>query len=349
MMITELQFNLLVYFIVIEFIIILFFIISSYISKLYFFIKNKRNQRAYDKLKELILHNKPIPSCLAKKTEIVLRLLKEIKPEDIPGWEEKRIEIVRDVILPRARSFINKRSWEKRYLLLLCFDYCICAEDHDSLIQLIKDNNTIISFNAMKIASKIGSSDLLKTILDKLKTEAHIFHAFAAHFLAPAPEWPNTIGRELTSTDDPWLKKICYEILRVTGSTSEYFDFTKADCYSENINVRLAAIRVLPYMDKNRYLEIYNLLIDDENWMVRNAIVKTLRELQDPEALNLLERALTDNVWWVRINAAKTLSYYGDAGQQILAKYLDGKNKEISGEADYFIKIQQIRDEASDD
>lgn len=91
-MITELQFNLLVYFIIIEFIIILFFIISSYISKLYFFIKNKRNQRAYDKLKELILNNQPIPSCLAKKTEIVLRLVKEIKPEEIPDWEEKELK-----------------------------------------------------------------------------------------------------------------------------------------------------------------------------------------------------------------------------------------------------------------
>ncbi|HAT8221647.1 TPA: HEAT repeat domain-containing protein, partial [Legionella pneumophila] len=48
--ISELQFRLIVYFIIIEFIIILSFIIASYISKLYFFIKKRRNKKAYDNL-----------------------------------------------------------------------------------------------------------------------------------------------------------------------------------------------------------------------------------------------------------------------------------------------------------
>ncbi|KGP62534.1 hypothetical protein EP47_10710 [Legionella norrlandica] len=348
-MISEPQFRWIVYFIIIEFIIILFFIIASYISKLYFFIKEKRNQHTYEELKKLILHDQPIPPYLAKKIGIVLRLLKKIEPEVVPDWEKKKIEIVRDVLLPQARHFVNKRSWEKRYLLLLCFDYYISSKDHGLLIKLIKDHNMIVSFNAMRIASKIGSLDLLKAILDKLKPETHIVHTFVEYFLVPAPEWPNIIGEELASTDDSWLKKICYEILRVTGGSSKYFDFTEADCFNENVNVRLAAIRVLPYLDKSRYLEIYNQLIHDKNWMVRNAIVKTLRELQDPNALDLLEYSLKDNVWWVRINAAKTLSYYGDSGQQILAKYKDEKERLTAGEADYFITIQQIRDEADDE
>ncbi|WP_408069204.1 HEAT repeat domain-containing protein [Legionella pneumophila] len=346
---SELQFRLIIYFITIEFIIILSFIIASYISKLYFLIKKRSNKKAYDNLKDLILQNKPIPSYLAKNVEIGLRVLKKIKPEDIPDWEKKRIEIIRDLMLPQARQFINKRSWEKRYLLVLCIDYYISPKDYNLLIKLIKDNNLIISFNAMRVASQIGHPELLKEILERLKSEAHIFHAFAIHSLAASPELIKIIGEVLTSTDNPWLKKICYEILRVTSSIPEYFDFTKADCYNENINVRLAAIRVLPYIDKNRYLDSYKQLIHDKNWIVRNVIVRTLGELQDPASLDLLKSSLNDKEWWVRTNAAKTLSYYGVLGQKILEQYKDDREKTTTGEADYFLKIQQTRNEADDD
>lgn len=348
-MINELQFRLVVYFIIIEFIVILLFISGCYGSKLYSFIKKRRNKKAYDNLKELILQNKPIPSYLAKNVEIGLRVLKEIELEEIPEWDKRKIELIRDVMLPQARQFINKSSWEKRYLLVLCFDYYISSKDYSLLIKLIKDNNLIISFNAMKVASKVGHPELLKEILERLKTEAHIFQAFAIHSLAPSPELIKIIGEALTSTDNPWLKKICYEILRVTGSIVEYFDFTQADCYNENINVRLAAIRVLPYIDKNRYLDTYEQLIHDKNWMVRNVIVRTLGELQDPAALYLLKCSLKDKEWWVRTNAAKTLSYYGDLGQKILQQYKNDREKTTTGEADYFLKIQQTRNEADDD
>ncbi|STX37875.1 HEAT repeat domain-containing protein [Legionella feeleii] len=337
----------LIYFILIEFFIVFLFIISCYAAKLYFVIRHALSKRAYDELKEIILNNNPIPIKFAKDVELILRLFKNFESEQPPDWEEKKITIIRDNILPYARKYINKKSWEKRYFLTICFSYYLDINDHQLLIQLINDKQTIISFNAMHIASKVGTKPLLKAILYKLHREPHSFHAFVIHSLLQAPQWNVVIKEELTANAEPWLKKIGYEILRVTGASPDYFDLIQADCNNKNINIRLAAIRLLPFIDKTRYLESYKKLIKDENWMVRNTIVKTLREVQDLAAMDLLVDSLQDPQWWVRANAAKTLANYGDAGQLILAEYKYKGGKEMAGydETAYFLKIQQLRKE----
>lgn len=93
MIINELQFRLIVYFIIIEFIIILSFIIASYVSKLYFFIKKRSNKKAYDNLQDLILQNKPIPSYLAKNVEIGLRVLKKLNQKIFLTGKKRELKL----------------------------------------------------------------------------------------------------------------------------------------------------------------------------------------------------------------------------------------------------------------
>lgn len=325
----------------IECAVILLFIMSCYGFKLYFMIKNRTIQKDYKQVLSLVENNQAIPQDLAKKIPIVLSVIQKLDAKNPTGWAEQRTLLVKEQLLPRVRPYINSRSWEKRYWLILCFEYYIAPEDSESLIKLIHDRSTIVSLNAIRLASSLGQKVFLKEILARLAVEPHSFHTMAIHTLTPLPHWIEVIQESFVTSTDPWVKKIGYELLRQIGSGSECFEMAKQDCFHKNINVRLAAIRVLPYLDKSRYLETYKQLMLDEQWLVRNAIVKTLREVQDQHALDLLEHALSDPHWRVRANTAKTLAYYGEKGAQLLAQ-----NKTVSpgaDEAEYFLQIQHIR------
>lgn len=337
------QFWWLVYFIIAEFIVVFVFIVGCYISKLYYLIQDSFNKKIAEQIKEILLKNEPIPPHLAQHVSIILHVLRKMKAHSVPDWEQKKIEIVKDYALPQARKYIDKRDWKKRYLLVSCFDYYLSLDDLSLLNQLINDTNAIISFNAMRIASKFGDKELLKSVLFKLNQAPHPFHAFVIRSFSRSPVWGEVIKEELISADDPWIKKICYEILNMIGPTPDFFEVAQADSFNQNNNIRLAAIRVLPHIDRDRYFQVYKKLIHDENWMVRNAIVKTLREIKDTDAIELLADSLNDPVWWVKANAAKTLSLYGEQGQQVLSKFKG--TKEIAGyeDAAYLLTIEQTR------
>lgn len=339
---NALELRWLLYFIIIEFFVVLFFIITCYAIKLYYFFKNSKDKKQFKELEDILLQNKPIPPIYQHKVELILNVFKHLDEQNIPNWNESSCNIMQDQILPYARKFIDSKSWEKRYLLVLCLKYCIKSGNEDLILRFINDKNAMVSFNGIQIASQLGTPRLLKAILYKLQLEPHPYHVIAIRELSQSKNLNEVIKDELKISSDSWFKKICYEILNVIGGPPEFFELAKRDCYSDNINLRLAAIRALPYLDKNQYIEIYKQLITDENWMIRNAVVKTLRETKDIASLDILANSLQDPVWWVRVNAAKTLANLGDEGQLLLTEY-KALNLEGYEEAAYFLKIQRLR------
>lgn len=340
---SEFEYWWLTYFIGVEFFIVLAFIIICYFTVFYFIQKKSRVKKQISYLEESILKNNSVPESFVRKIDVLLKVFKNLDQKDPPDWKKNRISIMRAQILPHARPYIKSKKWTKHYLLVLCYDYCIEIEDHELLIKLIKDPCAIVSLNAMRIASIIGKKELLKAILVQLQQEPQLFRIIAIEEFFHSAKWSEVIIEELTSSSDPQFKRICYEILNNVGADPQYFEFVKTDCYSPIIDLRLAAIRALPYLDKNKYLEVYNDLINDKNWLVRNAIVKLLGELKDPASLDLLAGTLNDSSWWVRINTTKSLAYFGDSGRLLLTEYKNLSNIEAHGEAAYFLKIQQLR------
>lgn len=321
--------------------VVLIFIVSCYGFKLYYLLRNRSLQRSYHPLFLLIEKNQPIPRRLSKNIPVILNIIKELDEKNPAGWADTKTHIVRDVLLPQTRRYIDSRSWEKRYWLVLCLSYYMDPEDNELLMKLIQDKSTLVSLNAMGLASGLGKKALLKEILFKLASETHPFHTVAIQTLEHSQDWLEAIQESFATSEDPWVKKIGYELLRKMGTESELFETANQDCFNTNMNVRLAAIRALPYLNKKLYLETFKQLIQDKEWMVRNAVVKTLREIQDQTALDILEIALNDSHWRVRVNTAKTLSYLGKPGEQILAKYK--ADPSCPDEAEYFLQIQQLR------
>lgn len=334
-----LEWWLLFYFIVFEFSLVFLFIILCYGGRIYYATKKEHDLKIYQEISEHISNNQILSTKLVEHVPIVIQVIKDLeKNKQIPHLSEQVSFLVQNQLLPIVRSYIGKKSWMKRYLLLACFDYYIEQNDYQLLAILIRDKNPIISINAMRIASKIGAPFLLNAILDYLKQAPHFFHAFVIPSFIQSHNWDAVIPDAL-NTSDIYLKKICYEILKIIGGSSIYFNQAAADCYSENLNLQLAAIRVLPSIDTTHYLNVYRELIHDNNWLIRNTVVKTLSEKKDLRALDLLEELIKDEHWRVRENAAKCLAFYKDRGQSDYEK----KNPQPYKEASYFLKIPQKR------
>lgn len=337
------EFSWVVIFIALEFFLVAFFVCACYFSSFIFYIKNKRDKKRLQELERIFLQNKPIPPSLIKYTELILSLFKKLDARMLPDWNHRKIQLMHEQILPYARSYIAKKQWEKRYLLALCFDYVIEPRDEDLLIQLIEDKNAVVSFNAIRTGSRMGTPKVLKAILYRLQQEPHPFHVVTISELTYSDHWMEVLKEALNSATDPWINKICYEILKAIGPRADFFEIAKRDCFNDNINVRLAVIRVLPYIDKTKYLEVYAQLLKDDNWLVRNSVVKTLSELKDEASISLLVDSLHDSVWWVHVHAAKALAFMGESGRRVLTEHMTLKTMEHREEASYFLKIQQLR------
>ncbi len=90
------------------------------------------------------------------------------------------------------------------------------------------------------------------------------------------------------------------------GSANLYLSQIMVLAKSDDIEMRIAAIRALAETKNKKVLSELIDALEDEEWEVRAAAAKGIREIPDQQAYAPLLKAMSDSAWWVRQNAALT-------------------------------------------
>lgn len=338
------------YFIIAEFFIVLFLVIATYLTRAYYF------YRSYMKKIRISKINAELNNIQATQTIKKLPYLRHIHlviaalvnwdkhHQSTIEWNQNKIILMKEQILPQAVKFITSKDWSKRFLLLQCFDYYIDKTYEESFIRLIYDQSPIVSIETPAIALRFAKKPVIVALVDKIYKAHPKFQKLYLVQLTPNPILYDVVEEQLLSSTDPEMRHLCYRILKQIDITERFYKLAINDIKSPNLELKLSAIRSLIGADPNAISTAIIPLLSDKNWLVRNAAIQTLAKFNKEEVIKYLAQALSDEVWWVRVNAAKMLANFGDEGRALLE--ISSKNQELAAfnEPEYFLKIRNLRE-----
>ncbi len=335
------QYNV-IFFIILELALIFSFILLVYTSKIFFLLRNYTVEKKLREFTDCLNEYQKSNNCsrLNKKNhmDLLLSLLKKTTLS-----QEQKIKLVQQVILPKVLNYQKSKNWKKRYQLLSALKISLEEMHYSNLIHLINDSAPIVSIEAVRLGSSCNNWPVYKTILEKLLHCDHTNQLIYIDNLHKNKAMLPFLRDALTSQKDSQLKKIIYDLLLHIGCNDSFYQATKDDSIFGHRNMRLAAIRVLPYTNKAQAGSVLEDLVCEEDWLVRNIAVQSLGVLGDERYLSDVIKLLADPVWWVRVSAAKALVQFGDSGLQALKDYEVQDPHVFSDYAEYFYKIKALK------
>ncbi|MDI9819351.1 MULTISPECIES: HEAT repeat domain-containing protein [unclassified Legionella] len=328
-------------FIILEFLLIFLFILLVYAAKLFSLLTNFFFECKVKKYTQLLNQYKKDSDCRhfgkLRSADLFLPLLNKTGLKN-----EQKIKLIK-IILPKILPCQKSKKWQKRYHLLTALKYDLTKEYYPTLIQLIGDPIPIISIEAVRIGSSINNWDIYNAILDQL---LHCDHSNQTMYIdnlhknkAMLPFLLDQLRRQHNSQ----LKKIIYDMLLHIGCDASFYEAAKYDSIFGHRNMRLAAIRILPYTNREQAGGVLQSLTHEDDWLLRNVAVQSLGVLRDEHYIPDIIKRLDDPVWWVRLSAAKALVQLGGSGLQILKDCKTQIPDTFTDYAEYFYKLERLK------
>ncbi|MBY0545010.1 MAG: HEAT repeat domain-containing protein [Gammaproteobacteria bacterium] len=332
-------------FIFLEFFIVLFFVILAYFLYLYIRIKQKLDTKRSHEIDALFLQMDIKGELMQLPYKKHVHLLIETfmawdkAHKDSQNWQRYHVELMKEQILPAASHYIKSRNWTKRFWLLECLDYYMDQNYETILIKLINDPFSIISIGSTHIAIRFGSRRVLQSLLDKICLEEGHFQVLYISQLTSTPILYTLIEEKLIMSQEAHARESCYRILAEIGAKREFYNFAVNDVDSTNLELKLAAIRLLSDTNPEAATPILIALLKHPNWLVRNAAIRGMAHLKNNAIIPYVIEACNDSTWWVRVNAAKILAQFESPDQN------DALTQELAAfqEPQYFLKIREIK------
>jgi len=329
-------------FIILEFLLVFLFILLVYVTKLFFLLRNvyvknriKKNTYLLNKYKK---DGDYRPFYKIRSADLLLPLLNQT---DLS--REQKIELVKKIILPKTLQYQHSRNWQKRYRLLVSLKYYLKKQFYPNLILLIGDSIPIVSIEAAKLGSSVNDRRVYKAILETLLQCDHTNQAIYIDNLHKNKAMLPFLLEQLKQHSNSQLKKIIYDLLLHIGCDASFYEVARDDSIHGHRNMRLAAIRILPYTDIKKAGDILRPLAQEEDWLVRNIAVQSLGVLGDDRYIPDIIKLLKDPVWWVRVSAARALVQFGEIGLRILKNYEMDAPDTFTDYAEYFHKLKQLK------
>lgn len=255
-----------------------------------------------------------------KKLDKLLRCLREFdtKYNNNEHWLVTRVNLISHIILPLARATASSHRWQLRFYAVESFTLLCDKENESFILNLVNDKIPIIYFHAISAAILHKSETAINAIIIRMATETWLTQSFHLQAFDNAPlEIKHFIEKTLNISNEPSIRAVGINILLKFESTEINWNITN-DIHSENIPLKIAALKYFAHVSKNLSIPILIDCLKDEHWQIKTLALRRLSQLKAVDAIPQIAECLHDPDWGVRLDAAHSLNDLGEQGQKIL-------------------------------
>lgn len=313
-----------------QMIIISLLLLLAYAVKIYSYYQPVYYLKVYNKLEQLLLEWMEHPtsfnvsSILRYKRDIELLTMvinKFDQSKKNKKWEHVRSKLMDIVVMPYAELLARSKDWNKRYIACLALQLSMKNINESLLKSLINDPVPLVAINAVIIAIKMNSQQLIDAVIDTFADSRRLQQSLYTQVISSAeltiiPLIMNRLARER----NPYIKAFCYRTLAHLPYTADQCETLSADFEIDNLDLKLSILTYMAHIYPEAAIPFFKQKLHDERWEIRARVAKLLGEVGKGFSAELLEDSLKDPTWWVRINAAEALVKLGKKGIDILKK-----------------------------
>src|SRR3990167_5818867 len=241
-----------------------------------------RGEIKYFFLRRLLGYKGTIDSDFLKRwrrLDIIFPLLQEIDAENqTKEWLHLKRKILKEIILPLARKAAVSRDWALRFFSAQSFSLYSEKSDAELIIKLINDPVPLVVIHVIK-AALASSEEIIQALIQHISKERRFTQTiYLQAFDSLREDKLSMITLVLKNAEDPYMRTTCYRIFLYAKLKKMSWDMTK-DLNSENLELKLAAIRFFSYHEKSQAIALLVSLLHDEKWEVRMVALSCLESL----------------------------------------------------------------------
>ncbi len=250
---------------------------------------------------------------------LLLQVIESINKKILDSyWIQIRDSIVEKYLINTARNWTKSVFWYRRSFAARTFSLHSESQDEDAIIYLLRDSIQLIRIQAVKAAMKFKTKRTINELINQMSIEKRFSKYIYRDPLISGDEFIYSVIKERLFNDkDEKIIMVCLDLL-TTQIDTNVFSIAKNYVHSENLELKLTAIRAIANYPTAESAKILYSLYDDKDWQARAIVAKSLAIWHSTDSIPVLEKLLFDDNWWVKLNAALTLSKIGDEGKEIL-------------------------------
>lgn len=313
-------------------------VVILYLTKIYFHYNEQSKAKKRNEIAGLLdsyyIHRDPLSPDSVRRLKnhvyyVLLGLMKiEQNHPPSPELEAFKEQLSIKIFRPAAKTLATSRDWYNRYIATLCYYYGFDADDDERLLQLVKDDTTLVVINAAKVAVKFYNPLLINAMIDVFSQERRLRqNMFAEIIMREITDISPIIFDRLKIEKDPYVRTFCYRLLQEIPPKDQVIKSAKYDLNSESLDLKIATLNYISSADNPLKNDIIYPLSTDPNKEVRAVVAKALGNVDSKESLRLLEHMLNDSQWFVRVNAAHSLGKKGEQGIAVLKNQSPEKDR----------------------
>lgn len=232
-------------------------------------------------------------------------------------WTDNRMNILNQTLLPIARKTSVSKSWIKRFFALETFTLAPNKQDEAAIVKLTKDKIPLVFLHSIPAAIKVESATGINNIITRLAKYSWMPQLlYLESFRNASQGVRHIVEQRLQIAKEPKVRAVCYKILAELPPGTLKVD--PADLKSADFELRLAALKYMTYVEKDKAITQLIEALKDPHWEIRLAAVHRLGYLKADAAIDAIANTLNDPDWSVKISAAETLKSFGAKGNAVL-------------------------------
>lgn len=315
------------YTVIIEFLSIVILVLFTYIMKVFYFFNFKKADETSEKVanyfatmipEDTLLFLKSFPKAW-KQIDIILPIVLQFeKLIDDASWQDKKMQMIRSIILPLARENAFNSNWDLRFYAAETFSLISDPEDEKIIQKLANDPVRLVYLSAVKAAWVAKSETALNIIITRMSQEPRISQtSYLQAFDNVTSSTRPIIIKRLLSTTEEEVKITCYRILLKYPPEPIEWD-VNADLASDNILLKIIIMRVLTHTHNPMTIPLLKESLKDKHWEVKAVSLHCMNTFQDENLIPDIAACLADPNHWVRFTAIQALANLGAKGEQEL-------------------------------
>lgn len=324
----ELNYNIIEFAITVEVIIIVLIIISSYVLTAIIYVREQANKKAQKDIKTYLRKQVLANQSFSverfprkwKKMHLLFPVIEELNKfySNDSSWEPIAKGLMTTVMLPLARKYAHSRIWIYRFYACKTFESVAEKKDADAIFRLTNDSVPLVYIHSIKAAIQCCSEKAVKNIISRMAETSWITQSVCSEFFKNAPtEVQNMIENVLLTSKEEGMREVAYDLMRQFHPKDLKLDVTE-DVNSDNIELRIAALKYITHVNKDKALPFLIKALEDKWWKLKVVALHRLSLMDASGAIKAIAACLDDPGWAVRNSAAEALKALGPEGEKEL-------------------------------
>lgn len=280
-----------------------------------------------------------------KSLTVMIELIKYLDKNQkiITNFNKLRKDLFLQMILPLAKKYATTSSLTKRALALKCFMLAPLFIEEEMILHLMDDYIPILRLGAARLAIQLGTPAVVAgTLKFYLQEKRYVRNFIKASTTLASVEFISNIRLHLSTESDPYLQKICLDLLANHLDKKLDHDLVLTLLSTNHKELKLSALRALAYLQLPQTLKILSHCLQDPSWEIRALAAKLTGDGKFVEAKTELEQVIQDPSWWVRRNAGMALLALGVVGHNSLLALKNHDDPYVRDSADLALSIEKL-------